>query len=33
MFEKLGKAKKAVDIAILHNMWGTAVEISEKNNF
>lgn len=33
MFEKTNQAKKSVDIAILHNYWGTAVEIAEKNNF
>lgn len=33
IFEKLLEAKRSVDIAILHNFWGTAVEIAEKNNF
>ena len=33
IYEKLAMGKKSVDIAILHNYWGTAVEIAEKNNF
>ena len=33
IFEKLLESKRSVDIAILHNFWGTAVEIAEKNNF
>lgn len=33
MFERAQMSKKSVDISILHNYWGTAVEISEKNNF
>jgi len=33
IYEKSGNSKKSVDIAILYNYWGTAVEIAEKNNF
>lgn len=33
MFEKANLGKKSVDVAILHNYWGAAVEIAEKNNF
>ena len=33
VYETLRKEKKAVDIAILHNYWTTAVEIAERNNF
>lgn len=33
VYESLRKEKKAVDIAILHSYWTTAVEIAERNNF
>jgi WD repeat-containing protein 35 len=31
-YEKSGDAKRGVDICILNNYWGTAVELAERNN-
>ena len=33
LYESLREEKKAVDVAILHNHWSTAVEIAGRNNF
>lgn len=31
-YEKVGDPKKGVDVAIINNYWGVAVEIAERNN-